>query len=132
MNCLKGMIFGAALCAAAVATVPSAASAQSSFRSYRCADGSQFMVGFFQYDKRAHLQLDGKALTLPRRWTLSQTGGADGVALSGEGRDAPDHQSGGRDAQACQAEDHDLRAADMKKGRNVIVPTLFGSPSAPY
>jgi membrane-bound inhibitor of C-type lysozyme len=71
MNCLKDTIFGAALCAAAVATIPSAASAQSSFRNYRCADGSQFMVGFFEYDKRAHLQLDGKALTLPKRVALT-------------------------------------------------------------
>lgn len=79
MNCLGrpifgsaivgNAIFGAALCA--LATVPSVASAQSSFRSYRCADGSQFMVGFFQYDKRAHLQLDGKAVTLPRRVALT-------------------------------------------------------------
>ncbi|WOH63218.1 MliC family protein [Bradyrhizobium sp. BWA-3-5] len=71
MNCLKDMIFGAALCAAAVATIPSAVSAQSSFRNYRCADGSQFVVGFFEYDKRAHLQLDGKALTLPKRVALT-------------------------------------------------------------
>ena len=71
MNCLKDMILGAALCAAAVAAIPPAASAQSSFRNYRCADGSQFMVGFFPYDKRAHLQLDGKALTLPKRVSLT-------------------------------------------------------------
>ena len=55
----------------AMAAIPSAALAQSSFRNYRCADGAQFIVGFFQYDKRAHLQLDGKALTLPRRAALS-------------------------------------------------------------
>ena len=71
MNCLGIKIFGAALCAAAIATIPSAAFAQSSFRNYRCADGSQFMVGFFQYDKRAHLQLDGKAVTLPKRVALT-------------------------------------------------------------
>ena len=71
MNCLKAMIFGAALCAAAVAIMPLGASAQSSFRNYRCADGSQFKVGFFKYDKRAHLQLDGKALTLPMRVALT-------------------------------------------------------------
>lgn len=64
-------IFGAALCGLAMTTVPSVAFAQSSFRSYRCADGSQFMVGFFQYDKRAHLQLDGKAVTLPKRVALT-------------------------------------------------------------
>lgn len=71
MNCFRSMIFGAVLCAAATAAVPTAASAQSSFRNYRCADGSQFTVGFFQYDKRAHLQLDGKALTLPKRVALT-------------------------------------------------------------
>lgn len=71
MNCCKNTIFGAALCAWAMAAVPSAASAQSTFRNYHCADGTQFMVGFFQYDSRAHLQLDGKALTLPKRVALS-------------------------------------------------------------
>jgi membrane-bound inhibitor of C-type lysozyme len=48
----------------------SAASAQT-FRSYRCVDGTQFVAGFFQYDSRAHLQLDGKAVTLARRMALS-------------------------------------------------------------
>ena len=71
MNCCKNTIFGAALCAVAIATAPSAAFAQSTFRNYGCADGTQFMVGFFQYDSRAHLQLDGKALTLPKRVALS-------------------------------------------------------------
>ena len=67
----RNTIFGAALCAAAIAAVPTAGLAQSSFRNYRCVDGSQFMVGFFQYDKRAHLQLDGKAVTLPKRVALT-------------------------------------------------------------
>ena len=71
MNRRGNTIFGAALCVVAMAAVPSAASAQSSFRNYRCADGAQFIVGFFQYDSRAHLQLDGKALTLPKRVALS-------------------------------------------------------------
>ena len=71
MNCCRNTIFGVALCVAVAAAVPSAAFAQSSFRNYRCADGAQFIVGFFQYDSRAHLQLDGKALTLPKRVALS-------------------------------------------------------------
>ena len=71
MNCRKDTIFGVALCAAVMAIAPSAGFAQSTFRNYRCADGAQFMVGFFQYDSRAHLQLDGKALTLPKRVALS-------------------------------------------------------------
>jgi membrane-bound inhibitor of C-type lysozyme len=64
------VIFGAALLVAGVATGSSAALAQT-FQSYRCADGTQFIVGFFEYDPRAHLQIDGKAVTLGRRLTLS-------------------------------------------------------------
>lgn len=51
----------------------SAAPAQSAFRNYRCADGTQFIAGFFYGDKRAHLQLDGKAVTLTRRLSLTDT-----------------------------------------------------------
>ena len=118
MNCRRNTIFGAALCVAAAAAVPSAAFAQSTFRNYRCADGAQFIVGFFQYDSRAHLQLDGKALTLPKRVALS------GSRYQGEGRDAEDHQGRGHHAQARQTAGHHMRA-DMKKGRNGVVPTLF-------
>jgi len=71
MNSRKITIFGAALFAAGIAAASSAAFAQSTFKNYRCADGTQFVVGFFQYDSRAHLQLDGKALTLPKRVALS-------------------------------------------------------------
>jgi membrane-bound inhibitor of C-type lysozyme len=62
----------AILCAAALcgALASSPASAQA-FKSYRCADGTQFVAGFFQYDSRAHLQLDGKAVTLKKRLALS-------------------------------------------------------------
>ena len=71
MNCHGNRIIGAALCAAALAAFTTMAAAQSSFRNYRCADGSQFTAGFFQYDSRAHLQLDGKAVTLPKRVALT-------------------------------------------------------------
>jgi membrane-bound inhibitor of C-type lysozyme len=60
---------GAALFLGMIA--PSAALAQTTFKNYRCADGTQFIVGFFQYDSRAHLQLDGKAVTLAKRLALS-------------------------------------------------------------
>jgi membrane-bound inhibitor of C-type lysozyme len=64
------IVFGAALLVAGVAAGSSAALAQT-FQSYHCADGTQFIVGFFEYDQRAHLQIDGKAVTLGRRLTLS-------------------------------------------------------------
>ena len=41
------------------------------FHTYRCFDGSQFILAFFEGDKRAHLQLDGRAVTLPKRVSLS-------------------------------------------------------------
>jgi len=41
------------------------------FRTYRCYDGSQFVLAFFEGDKRAHVQLDGKAMTLRKRLSLS-------------------------------------------------------------
>ena len=67
MNRRNGSIFGV-MVLAAVGSSP--ASAQS-FQSYRCADGTQFIVGFFEYDQRAHLQIDGRAVTLGRRLSLS-------------------------------------------------------------
>ena len=71
MNCRKHTIFAVRLLFAAAHSRASAAFAQSTFRNYRCADGTQFIVGFFQYDSRAHLQLDGKAVTLAKRVALS-------------------------------------------------------------
>jgi len=71
MNCRQITIFGAALLSVWVAIPPSRASAQTSFQNYRCADGTQFIVGFFQYDSRAHLQLDGRPVTLAKRLALS-------------------------------------------------------------
>jgi membrane-bound inhibitor of C-type lysozyme len=68
MNHRKIAVFGTAFFWAAIAST--AASAQT-FQNYRCADGTQFIVGFFQYDSRAHLQLDGKAVTLGKRLALS-------------------------------------------------------------
>jgi len=72
MNRRKPMNFGAALVAAGIAAGAAPAVAQqTSFQSYRCADGSQFIVGFFQYDRRAHMQIDGRAVTLGKRLALS-------------------------------------------------------------
>jgi membrane-bound inhibitor of C-type lysozyme len=41
------------------------------FVTYHCRDGSEFAVAFFKGDRSAHLQLDGKAVALPRRASLS-------------------------------------------------------------
>src|ERR1700681_4880258 len=70
MNRHKTIVLGAALTVAGFATGSSPALAQT-FQSYRCSDGTQFLVGFFEYDSRAHLQIDGRAVTLARRLALS-------------------------------------------------------------
>jgi membrane-bound inhibitor of C-type lysozyme len=43
------------------------------FQTYHCADGTEFIVGFYPYDSRAYVQIDGREITLPRRLTLSGT-----------------------------------------------------------
>jgi hypothetical protein len=65
-------VFGTALLVAGIAAGPSPALAQS-FHSYRCADGTHFIAGFYKYDSRAFLQLDGRAVTLTKRLALSGT-----------------------------------------------------------
>jgi membrane-bound inhibitor of C-type lysozyme len=49
---------------------------------YQCADGAQFALAFYEADTHAHLQLNGKALTLPKRLSLSgQRYSGGGVTL---------------------------------------------------
>ena len=72
------VIFNAALFVAGIAAGSLPVSAQT-FQSYRCADSSQFIVGFFDGDSRAHLQIDGRAVTLARRLAIS------GARYSGSG-----------------------------------------------
>jgi membrane-bound inhibitor of C-type lysozyme len=74
----------------------SPASAQT-FNSYRCVDGTRFIVGFYPHDSRAYLQLDGRAVTLRKRLALS------GTRYSGS----------------------DRMRGDIRKGRNFLVPTLL-------
>jgi membrane-bound inhibitor of C-type lysozyme len=47
-------------------------------QNYHCADGTNFIVGFFPYDRRAHLQIDGGEVTLLKRLSLSGTRYAGG------------------------------------------------------
>ena len=65
-----------AMAGGTVATRPAVAQ---TFQNYHCADGTHFIVGFYDYDKRAFLQIDGKAVPLAKRLTLS------GARYSGEG-----------------------------------------------
>jgi membrane-bound inhibitor of C-type lysozyme len=81
MNGYKTAIFGAALVVAGDVTGSSPALAQT-FENYHCADGTKFIVGFFKYDTRAHLQIGGEAVTLKKRIGLSGSRySGDGVTL---------------------------------------------------
>jgi membrane-bound inhibitor of C-type lysozyme len=60
------------LCAAVVATGAclTAAHAQS-FQTYRCVDGTQFIVGLYPHDPDAYMQIDGNPVTLRKRLAIS-------------------------------------------------------------
>jgi membrane-bound inhibitor of C-type lysozyme len=94
----KHLIFTAALLAAAGA---SPALAQK-FQSYRCADGTQFIVGFFEYDSRAHLQIDGRAVTLGRRLALSGSRYAGGGVTLKIGKAGTTVKHARRPATSCE------------------------------
>ena len=49
---------------------------------------ANFIVGFFPYDKRAHLQIDGGEVTLLKRLSFS------GTRYAGRWRDVEDHKAG--------------------------------------
>ena len=74
----KAAVSCAVLFTAGVFAGSSPASAQT-FNSYRCADGTRFIAGFYPYDSRAYLQIDGVAVTLKKRLALS------GARYSGSG-----------------------------------------------
>src|SRR4029078_3996139 len=58
----------------------SPAAAQSTLTVYECKDGQQFALGLYANDRRAHLQLNGRPLSL-RRWSSL----AGGARFSGSG-----------------------------------------------
>lgn len=72
---MNGYRILAALAAlAALFASPAAAFAQATtFRTYHCADGTEFIVGFYPYDSRAYVQIDGGAVMLPKRVAISGT-----------------------------------------------------------
>ena len=79
MNCRQTAILCTLLFAGTALISPPASAQTTTFQTYRCGDGTEFIVGFFQYDKRAHMQVDGKAVTLLKRLALT------GASYSGGG-----------------------------------------------
>lgn len=61
----------AVACAVLSSSGPSRAQ-DKTFQSFVCADGARFTAAFLKYDpKQVHLQLDGKAVALKKRFTLT-------------------------------------------------------------
>jgi membrane-bound inhibitor of C-type lysozyme len=86
-RCKTKGIFGTVLFVAVVVAGSSSALAQT-FQSYRCADHTQFIAGFYDHDSRAHLQIDGRAVTLAGRFAFSgarYSGGGVTLKITKEG-----------------------------------------------
>jgi hypothetical protein len=120
-RCEATVILGAAACSG-LASASSPALAQTPFQNYRCADGSQFVVGFFHTTSAPICRSMAKAVTLGKRLALS------GSRYSGRGVTLTNHQ-GRHHGQARQAAGDGLRA-DMKKGRTFFRPFLPSSRCA--
>src|SRR4051794_26302694 len=102
MDGRSNRIFAALFFVGAAASLSPAAA--QSFQSYRCADGTQFIVGFFEYDKRAHLQIDGKAVALNRRIALSGARYSGGGIVLKVGRAGATIKHGKRPVSACSVQ----------------------------
>src|SRR5262249_45395644 len=72
------IVIGAAIAVFLIGLGP-AVGQTTTFRNYHCADGSEFIVGFYPYDSRAYLQIDGGPVTLRKRFSIS------GMRYSGSG-----------------------------------------------
>ena len=82
MNRYKLIVLGMTVAGTLAGPAPVLAQ-DTTVRSYHCADGTNFIVGFFPYDKRAHVEIDGGEATLLKRLSLSGTRySGRGVTLS--------------------------------------------------
>lgn len=71
----------AAIFAVVLLIHPFRASAQT-FDSYRCADGTHFILAFYPGDNRAYLQIDGRAVTLKKSLVPGRRYSGGGVSLA--------------------------------------------------
>jgi membrane-bound inhibitor of C-type lysozyme len=97
MNCRMLFGLGALLSATPATAEP--------FRTYVCADGSQFVAAFYPQDTRhAHLQIDGRAVALTRRVALSGSRFSGGGITLKIAKTGTSIQRGKRPATACDAQ----------------------------
>jgi hypothetical protein len=72
------------LLTAVLIAIASATAAQAqTYRHYECTDGASFEVAFYPETKAAYLQIDGKSMVLPKRFSLiSQRFKKDGYSFA--------------------------------------------------
>jgi hypothetical protein len=72
------------------------------YHEYQCTDGSHFQVAFYPGTKAAYLQIDGKSLMLPKRFSLiSQRFKLSGYSFAMRGGGKAIMKHGGKTSQ-CQ------------------------------
>jgi membrane-bound inhibitor of C-type lysozyme len=82
MTRYRMIVVGTAVAGTLAGLAPALAQS-TTIQSYHCIDGTNFIVGYFPYDRRAYLQIDGGEVTLRKRLSLSGTRYAGGgVTLS--------------------------------------------------
>jgi len=102
MNRRQTAILCTLLVAGTLLTGPPASAQTTTFQTYRCGDGTEFIVGFFEYDKRAHMQVDGKAVTLQKRIALSGARYSGGGVTLSVSKSATTLKVGKRPVTTCQ------------------------------
>ncbi len=101
MSRYRNIVVGAAI-AGFVGSLTPLFAQTTSFRNYRCADGTQFIIANYPYDSRVYLQIDGGPVTLKRRWSIwgsRYSGGGVTLKLSRTGPMTVKHP--GRPETAC-------------------------------
>ncbi len=66
------IVLGTAIAGTLMGLAPARAQS-TAIQSYRCADGTNFIVGYFPYDNRAYVQIDGGEVTLRKRLSFGGT-----------------------------------------------------------
>jgi membrane-bound inhibitor of C-type lysozyme len=87
MRWQKAAAISTAIFAIGAFAQPSPASTQT-FDTFRCADGTSFILAFYPADKRAYLQIDGHAVTLKKSLTgpgRRYSGGSVNLSLTTRG-----------------------------------------------
>ena len=103
MSRCRNIAVGVAVVAGLIGNVPPLSAQTTSFRNYRCADGTQFIVANYPYDSRIYLQIDGGPVTLRRRfsiWGSRYSGGGVTLKFNRSGRTTLKYP--GRPETACE------------------------------